>query len=228
MGGRRGTACPIWRRMKKINQMLAAVLCCGLLASVVLTPGCATSATGKKVIDVQKASDLAPALAATVSAAVIYGQSRDANTVAYAGAVKTALREFILSTNLSPANLQAAITALPYSDLKKPEAQMLMLPVFTAYKVFVEQRAKAGLQDNEGLKVLVQAMIDGIQAGQDAVKAGQISVMLILELQEAVGVIVQMDAPRQEKNVMGRPIAGVSCLFAKQELAWANQRLAAL
>jgi len=213
------------RKVKKMNRMLAAAVCCGMaaplafIAPVVFTPGCATDSSGKKVIDVQKASDLAPALAATVSAAVIYGQSRDANTVTYAGAVKTALQEFILSTNLSPANLQAAITALPYPELKKAEAQLLMLPVFTAYKVFVEQRAKAGLQGNEGLKVLVQAMIDGIQAGQDAVKAGQINVGLMMDMQRAAGSIVQMDAPHQEKKAITHPIDVVTVLFGRQEVA---------
>src|ERR1041385_751601 len=122
--------------MKKINRMLAAVLCCGvvaplaLIASVMLTPGCATSSGGRKVIEVQKAKDIAPALAATVSGAVIYGYSKDKNVPAYAGAVKEALKQFIVAEDLQPAALQAAITALPVKELKTAEAQLIMGPIF--------------------------------------------------------------------------------------------------
>lgn len=148
---------------KTIPILLAAVLCCGFLAT-----GCATSESGKRVVSLQKAQDIAPALAASVSGAVLYGASKDPNAVRYAGAVKEALRQFILSDDMAPAKLQAAITALPIKELKTPEAQMLMTPIFLSYKVFADQRVKAGLTDNEGLKVLVQAVIDGIQAAQEA------------------------------------------------------------
>jgi hypothetical protein len=154
--------------------MLAAVLCCGvavaLIASVMLTQGCAASAAGRKVIEVQKAKDIAPALAATVSGSVIYGYSKDENVLVYAGAVKEALKQFIVAEDLQPAALQAAITALPMKELKTPEVQLVMGPIFASYKVFAEQRVKDGLKDNEGLRVLVQAMIDGIDAGQDAIR----------------------------------------------------------
>src|ERR1041385_8737678 len=114
-----------------MNRLLAAVLCCGVAVPLaLLTPGCATSADGKKVIEVQKAKDIAPALAATVSGAVIYGYSKDKNVPAYAGAVKEALKQFIVSEDLQPAALQAAITALPVKELKTAEAQLIMGPIF--------------------------------------------------------------------------------------------------
>ncbi len=158
------------KRIKSGLTSLCLVTVMLLALPPLLTTGCATSASGKRVVDVQKAQDIAPALAATVSGAVIYGQTRDGNTVFYAGAIKAALREFIVSNDLSPANLQVAISALPIRELKQPEAQLLMTPVFTAYKVYVDQRAKAGLRDNEGLRVLIQAMIDGIEAGEQAIR----------------------------------------------------------
>lgn len=89
---------------------------------------------------------------------------------AYAGAVREALKQFVVAEDLQPAALQAAITALPVKELKTPEAQLVMGPILASYKVFAEQRIKEGLKDNDGLRVLVQAMIDGIDAGQDAIR----------------------------------------------------------
>lgn len=155
----------------KLRPNFRSLLLVSTLASAMISgmTGCATSGAGGKVISLQKATDIAPALAATVSGAVIYGHSKDKNAGQYAAAVKVALQEFILSPDLSPARLQAALAALPIKELKTPEAQLIMAPVLVAYKVFADQRLKAGLTDNDGLRILVQAVIDGIQAGLDAI-----------------------------------------------------------
>ena len=140
------------------------------LAALIAPIGCTTTPTGTTVLDPQKVAALAPALETSVAGAVVYAYSKDKNSVLYLDVVKTALQEFMLSTNLSPSALQAKIYALPVKELKTPEAQMIIAPLLAAYKAFGEQYVKAGLAGQEGWKVLAQALVDGLNAGLDGVR----------------------------------------------------------
>ncbi len=141
-----------------------------IAAALLLPTGCTTTSSGKKVLDPVKIAQLAPALETTVAGAVVYAYSKDKNSVLYIDVVKTALQEFLLSTDLNPSALQAKIYALPVKELKKPEAQLIITPILAAYKAFGEQYVRAGLAEQEGWKLLLQAMVNGVNAGLDGVR----------------------------------------------------------
>lgn len=104
-----------------------------------------------------------------MAGAVVYAYSKDKNSVKYIAVVKTALQEFLISTNLSPSALQAKIYALPVKELKTAEAQLIITPILAAYKAYGEQYVQAGISENEGLKVLVTALVNGVDSGLQGV-----------------------------------------------------------
>jgi hypothetical protein len=132
--------------------------------------GCTTTPTGHQALDPQKVAQLVPALQTTMAGTVVYAYSKDKNSVKYIDVVKTALQEFILSSDLSPSALQAKIYGLPIKELKTPEAQLIITPMLAAYKAFGEQYVKATLTEQAGWKLLVQALVDGVNAGLDGVR----------------------------------------------------------
>jgi len=140
-----------------------------MLAAAVTLVGCTTTSSGKRVIDPAKISQLAPALETSVAGAVVYAYSKDKNSVKYIAVVKTALQEFLVSTNLSPSALQATIYNLPVKELKTAEAQLIITPILAAYKAYGEQYVQSGIAENEGLKVLVRALVNGVDSGLQGV-----------------------------------------------------------
>jgi len=149
----------------KTKNKFGSLLLVALFALCVLT-GCVTTPSGKHVMDAEKISKLAPALQATVSGAVIYAYTKDTNAVVYVALVRTVVQEFALSSDLSAANLRARINALPVKQLKTAEAQLVITPIISAYKAYGEQYVQAGIAENEGLKILLRAVSEGIADGE--------------------------------------------------------------
>lgn len=142
---------------------------CFLLAG----SGCITTESGKRVLDEQKISQLAPALTTTVAGAVVYAYSKNENSVKYIAVIKMALGDFLLEGDLQPTSLQAKIYGLPIKELKTAEAQLIITPILAAYKAYAEQYIQAGIQENTGLRLLLKAILDGIDSGLAGV--GQIT-----------------------------------------------------
>jgi hypothetical protein len=146
------------------------------LAVILLTPttGCVTT-NGTKVLDTNVVAKITPALETAVAGAVVYGYTRDHNSILYIDAVKTALQEFLLSSDMSPSALQAKIYALPIKELKTPEAQLIITPILSAYKAFGEQYVSTALNNQEGWKMLIRALVAGVDdglAGVHQIQAG--------------------------------------------------------
>ena len=135
-----------------------------------LAIGCTTTSSGKKALDPVKIAQLAPALQASVAGTVVYAYTKDTNSIKYIEVVQTALNEFILADDLSPSKLQAKIYGLPVKELKTPEAQLIITPLLAAYKAYGEQYVKQGLAEQEGWKMLVKALVNGIDDGISGVK----------------------------------------------------------
>ena len=155
--------------MKKT--LIALVLAIGLaLPALISTTGCSTTSTGQTVLDTNAVAKLAPALQIAVAGAVIYGYTRDHNSVKYIDVLKTALQEFLLSGDLNPSALTAKIYALPVKELKSPEAQLIITPILAAYKAFGEQYVLAGINQQEGWKTLIRALVTGIDDGLAGVR----------------------------------------------------------
>jgi hypothetical protein len=155
--------------MKKT--LIALVLAIGLaLPALISTTGCTTTSTGQNVLDTNAVSKLAPALQTAVAGAVVYGYTRDHNSVKYIDVLKTALQEFLLSGDLNPSALTAKIYALPVKELKSPEAQLIITPILAAYKAFGEQYVLAGINQQEGWKILIRALVTGIDDGLAGVR----------------------------------------------------------
>lgn len=152
------------KKFKITTLVLAAVL------SLSLITGCTTTSTGTKVLDPVKAAQLAPALQTSIAGAVVYAYSKDKNSVKYIEVVQTAINEFVVKGDLSPSILQAKIYGLPVKELKTPEAQLIITPLLAAYKAFGEQYVKAGLAEQEGWKILANALVNGINDGLAGVK----------------------------------------------------------
>jgi hypothetical protein len=156
--------------MKKFKVLISTLLAGALLS----LPACKTNSSGNQ-IDPQTAQALAPVLASSVAGAVVYAYTRDTNSVIYVAAIRTALNEFLISTNLSGAALQATLYNLPIPQLKTPEAQLIMAPLIGAYKAFADKYVKAGIYNDPSLQLLVQSLIDGLDSGLTGVKAIQSS-----------------------------------------------------
>lgn len=139
-------------------------------AAVILT-GCVTNQQGQRVIDPDKVSKIAPALQSLVAGAVIYGYSKDTNTVAYAGVVRAAVNEFIIAGNLDPLVLQQKINELPLPALKTPQAQLIIVPVLVGYKAYAEELVRNNVDPNQGLKILASSLVQGIDAGLSSVQS---------------------------------------------------------
>lgn len=139
------------------------------MAVSTLFTGCATTGSGSGGLDPQAASRLAPILRTTTAGAVIYAYSKDKNSISYISVVQVALQEFVLSTNMSPAVLQAKIRALPIKELKTPEAQLIITPLLSAYAAFGQQYVQAGLEEQVGWKMLAQALVDGVTDGMQGI-----------------------------------------------------------
>lgn len=154
--------------MKKFNTLFRGALVGCLIC--ILSVGCITNDSGKKVIKPETAEALAATLTASVSGAVVYGYSKDKNTALYVDTIKTALQEFLLTDDLSAGALQAKLYALPIEKLKTPEAQLIIAPIIGAYKAFADERVKAGIRDNEGLQILVKAIVDGCEVGLQSIQ----------------------------------------------------------
>lgn len=152
------------KKIKGLSLVLAAVL------SLSFITGCTTTSTGTKVLDPVKAAQLAPALQTSIAGAVVYAYTKNTNSVKYIEVVQTAINEFVVKGDLNPSVLQAKIYGLPVKELKTPEAQLIITPLLAAYKAFGEQYVKAGLAEQEGWKLLANALVNGISDGLAGVK----------------------------------------------------------
>lgn len=141
-----------------------------LAALILIAPGCTTTSTGKKQIDPVTAEKLAPILSGSVAGAVVYAYNKNAKTEAIVDVIHTALNEFLLTTNMSPAALQAKLYNLPVPELKTPEAQMIIAPLLAIYKGFADTQVKDKVAQDAGLKLLIQAMVDGLNQGLEGIK----------------------------------------------------------
>lgn len=144
----------------------------GLLLSALLIgmTACKTTPTGSQQIDPATADKLAPILSGSVAGAVIYAQNKNTNTVTYVTAIKVAIDEFLLQTNLSPAHLQATLYNLPIKELKTPEAQLIISPLLATYQGFADRPVKDAISKDAGLVVLLKAISDGLAQGLDGIK----------------------------------------------------------
>lgn len=149
--------------MKKtiIGLSLAVAL---VVPALLTTTGCVTTPTGK-VLDTNAVARIAPALETAVAGSVVYAYTKDPNSIKYIDVVKTALQEFLLSGDMSPSALQTKIYALPVNELKTPEAQLIITPILAAYKAFGEQYVIAGINQQEGWKMLIRAIVAGVDDG---------------------------------------------------------------
>ena len=151
------------------NRLIVLALAAILGAASFTFIGCTTTGTGTTVLDPAAATKIAPVLRVTVAGAVVYAYSKDTNYVTYIAVVQVALQQFVLSTNMSPAALQAVIYALPVKELKTPEAQLIIAPLLSAYAAFGQQYVQAGLSAQAGWKLLAQALVDGVADGLQGV-----------------------------------------------------------
>lgn len=133
-------------------------------------PGCTTTPNGGTTINTNVAQKLSGVLTVAVSGAVVYGYSQNPATIKYLDAVKTCLYEFLEADNLSAANLQAKIAALPINELHTAEAQLIITPLIMSYRAFGQELVRNGYQENLGLRILVKALIDGLNEGIIACK----------------------------------------------------------
>jgi hypothetical protein len=159
---------------KKLLALTLALPLALLLAVPVGLTGCKSVPTGNgtntvSVLDPTIATNLAPILRSTVAGAVVYAYTKDTNSVKYIGLIQATLQQFILSTNLSPAALQVAIYKLDVPQLRTPEAALIITPILAAYAAFGQQYVQAGLAQQVGWKLLVQALVDGINDGLQGV-----------------------------------------------------------
>ena len=145
----------------KLNTLMG--LC--LAALLIGMPGCTTTESGKKVVDVVTAEKLAPILSGSVAGAVVYAYTRNTQTEVYVATIRAALYEFAISEDLSATALQAKLYNLPIPELKKPEAQLIIAPLLATYKGFADPKVKEGLKKDPGLKLLIEAMIAGCDQG---------------------------------------------------------------
>lgn len=129
--------------------------------------GCATTPSGPGG---RSASDFAPILAAAASDAVIYAHQKDPHSAAYIAPIADVLEQLLLSNDPSPAKLSAAIRALPFEELHTPEAQLIITPILAAYGVYADHLLKESVANHKALCVLLQALLDGLKAGQEAIK----------------------------------------------------------
>lgn len=134
-----------------------------LALAVLIGTGCST--TDKPIVSQPTAESLAPILSGSVAGAVVYAYSRNPAAESYAAAIRAALYEFSLSTNLSPVALQTTLYRLPIKELQTAEAQLIIAPLLATYKGFADEKVKAGLFDDPGLRRLVQALVDGLDQG---------------------------------------------------------------
>lgn len=139
-----------------------------LAALIALTPGCST--TGNKPIDAVTAEKLAPILSGSVAGAVVYAYQKNPKTEVIVDTVAVALEQFLLSTNLSPAALQATLYNLPVAELKTPEAQLVIAPLLAIYQGFADKQVKEKINNDPGLKLLIQSMVDGLKQGKAAIQ----------------------------------------------------------
>jgi len=101
----------------------------------------------------------------------VYAYTKNTNSVNYVSMIRTALNEFLISTNLSGAELQAKLYALNIPELRTGEAQLIMGPLIGAYKAYADKYVKAGIYSDPSLVKLVQALIDGLDQGLLSVNA---------------------------------------------------------
>ncbi len=141
-----------------------------LAVTLAILPGCSTTPSGP-IIDPGTADAIAPILTSSVAGAVVYAYTRNTNSVNYVSLIRTALNEFLISTNLSGAELQAKLYALNIPELRTGEAQLIMAPLIGAYKAYADKYVKAGIYNDPSLVKLVQALIDGLDQGLLAVQA---------------------------------------------------------
>ena len=141
-----------------------------LVALLLIAPGCTTTETGKKQIDPVTAEKLAPILSGSVAGAVVYAYDKNKNTEPIIDALTTGLNEFLLTTNMSPAALQAKISGLPVPALKTAEAQMIIAPLLAIYQGFADANVKDTVKQDAGLRILIQAMVDGLNQGLQSIK----------------------------------------------------------
>lgn len=143
----------------------------GLAVPAILsTTGCQTTSNGQKVLDTNAIAKIAPALQTAVAGAVVYAYTKDRNSVKYIDVVRTAIQEFLLSGDLNPSAFQAKIYGLPVKELKTPEAQLIITPILSAYKAFGEQYVLAGINQQDGWKMLLKAIVAGVDDGMAGVR----------------------------------------------------------
>ena len=156
--------------MKKTFLLLGAVV---LAAVITLTPGCATTGGGGTggdtnstgIVSVDNANKIAPILTSSVAGAVVYAYTKKPESELYVQTIRTALQEFLLSTNLSAANLQACLYGLPIKELKTPEATLIIAPLLGVYQAFADEKVKEGIYKDPGLIIMVQSLINGLDQG---------------------------------------------------------------
>lgn len=136
-----------------------------LLAILGLFAGCATTPGGGTVIDPVRAKQIATGLKTVVSGSVVYAYSKDTNAVRWVQVAESAVETFALGSDLSAAALQAELQAIPVPELHTPEALLIETTILAAYQVYGQEFVVGGLDQNQGLKLLIQAVVDGMKAG---------------------------------------------------------------
>jgi hypothetical protein len=163
----------------KTKYLTGAALACALLFAVFsanLFTGCTTTSststggTNTTGISTNTATKYAGLVKIAVSGAVILGYSQDTNCLQYIDFIRVALVQFFESSDLSSTALKDKIDALQINELKSDTAQLIIATVIETYKTFGSELVKQGYQANTGLRILVKALIEGLDAGVSAVK----------------------------------------------------------
>ena len=150
--------------MKRNKFILLATALIITVTAAIFT-GCTTTPTGGTTLDPLKAAKIAPLIRTAAASAVVYAYAKNTNSVAYADAISVAINSFIVTGDLEPAVLQAKLSALTIKELKTPEAQLIIIPLLSAYKAYGADYVNNGLVNQEGWKIIASALVAGIQDG---------------------------------------------------------------
>lgn len=136
--------------------------------AVIAFTGCNTvpagpgSGTNQVQITSNQVARAATLLKGTVrSALVLVIDKNGSNAAPYISLAASTLSEFISSGNNSPDALLAALNKLPTKALQKPEVQLAVSAVVTAYEIYYGDYVRNQVNGNTTATVLLTAIRDG-------------------------------------------------------------------
>jgi len=150
--------------MKKSKSLIAAILLSTFIPFTMFQ-GCATTGSlGTK---------FAPLVSSTVSGGIIvaYQQTKDARILDYAKLLRAGVNDFLLQTNFDAAQLQADLSKISNQRYQFRIAQLILTTVVGVYGTYAQQVVVNGVQNNADLKILLTALVTGIDTGVAAMSS---------------------------------------------------------